>query len=217
MNELGLTPEELLTTTRTVRRRLDLIRPVDRTVVEECLRLAFQAPTGSNQQQWGWVLVDDPATRAAMADIYSRGMDHAVTGMEEARAAGVPMNVVTERSAQISSSVAYLRDHLHEVPVMLVPTIAGRVDHGSTWLQASLWGSVLPAVWSLMLALRLRGLGSAWTTLHLHYEREMADLLGIPFHAVTQAGLFPIAYTLGKDFKAVDRSASEQTIRWNHW
>lgn len=214
--ELSLTPQELLTTTRAVRKRLDLTRPVERSEVEDCLRLAFQSPTGSNQQHWDWVLVDDTKVRGDMAAIYGRAMDAAGVMMQEAEAAGVPRNP-NDRSDQISASVYYLRQHMHEVPVLVVPTIAGRVEHASVWLQASLWGSVLPAVWSFMLALRLKGMGSAWTTLHLHFEQEMAELLGIPFDKVTQAGLFPVAYTIGTDFKPADRSASEQKIHWNSW
>jgi len=214
----ALTPQELLTTTRSVRRRLDLQRAVSRADVEACLRLAFQAPNGSNRQLWGWVLVDDPGTRAAMADIYRAGMDHHVAMMDAARAAGDAPPVDTSPAQQrMSASVAHLREHLHEVPVLVVPTVEGRLDHVSIFDQASRWGSVLPGVWSFMLALRARGMGSAWTTIHLHRERDMADLLGIPYDQITQAGLFPVAYTIGTDFKAADRSSSEASIRWNHW
>ena len=111
----------------------------------------------------------------------------------------------------------YLREHLHEVPVLLVPTIDGRMEHQSIFDQAGRWGSVLPAVWNFMLALRSKGMGSAWTTIHLHKEREMAELLGIPYDDVTQAGLFPVAYTIGTDFRAASRAHSEQTIHWNGW
>jgi nitroreductase len=216
VERLDLSPEELLTTTRTVRKRLDLDRPVERSVVEACLRLAFQAPNGSNQQTWGWVVVDDPDTRQAMADIYRRTLSDYVsrprTGGER------PPSAPTQTRAQrrMTESVMHLTDHLHEVPVLLVPTFHGRVEGKPVFWQASRWGSIAPAVWSFMLALRLHGLGSAWTTLHLLREREMAELLGIP-ETETQAGLFPVAYTKGTDFKAADRSASEARIRWNRW
>ena len=111
----------------------------------------------------------------------------------------------------------HLVEHIHEAPVLVVPTVQGRVEGMSVFEQASRWASVLPAVWSFMLALRMRGLGSAWTTLHLHREREMADLLGIPYDEATQAGLFPVAYTVGTDFRPADRSASESTIHWDRW
>jgi nitroreductase len=216
--ELPLNPDELLTTTRAVRKRLDLETPVERSVVEECLRLAFQAPNGSNQQMWGWVCVDDPATREVMADIYRGGMDDHIAKSERARAEGKAVSyAVDERQGEISTSVFHLREHLQEVPVLVVPTVQGRLDGKPIFDQASRWGSILPAVWSFMLALRSRGMGSAWTTIHLHREREMAELLGIPFDEVTQAGLFPVAYTLGTDFHPASREASEATIHWNRW
>jgi nitroreductase len=212
---LDLTPDELLTTTRTVRRRLDLTRPVERAVVEECLQLAFQAPNGSNQQSWDWVVVDDAPTRAAMAAIYSAAMDGYVT--RERTNEGPPVDYSSPAAQRIAGSVAYLREHLHQVPVLVVPTMRGRLDRAGIFDQASRWGSILPAVWSFMLALRSRGLGSAWTTLHLHREEEMANLLGIPYAQVTQAGLFPVAYTVGTEFKSGARSTSPGSIRWNRW
>lgn len=212
MERLDLSPEELLTTTRTVRKRLDLDRPVDRTVVEACLRLAFQAPNGSDQQTWGWVVVDDPDTRLAMAGIYRAALSDFVSRPrpEGERPPSTP------KQRRMADSVMYLTEHLHEVPVLLVPTFHGRVEEKPLFWQASRWGSIAPGVWSFMLALRLHGLGSAWTTLHLLREPEMAELLGIP-GTETQAGLFPVAYTKGTDFKVADRSASEARIRWNHW
>jgi nitroreductase len=216
--ELPLTPRELLTTTRAVRKRLDLSRPVARAEVEDCLRLAFQAPNGSNQQLWNWVLVDDPTRRAAMADIYSAAMDDHIARMDVERARGTGGTYgVRDRQEEISSSVFHLREHLHEVPLLVVPTVAGRLDGAGIFDQASRWGSILPAVWSFMLALRLHGMGSVWTTLHLHREAEMAELLGIPLDRVTQAGMFPVAYTIGTDFRPASRSASEASIHWNSW
>ena len=204
--------DTLLTTTRAVRRRLDLDRPVPRDVVLECLRIAFQAPSGSNRQDWRWVVIDDPGVRAAAADIYRAALDAYAS-----RPGPRPADYSTPQALRMRDSVMHLRENLHRVPVLVVPAVRGRLDGADIFEQASLWGSVLPAVWSFMLALRSRGLGSSWTTIHLHREREMADLLGIPFGEYTQAGLFPVAYTLGDTFKAADRSASEATVRWNHW
>jgi nitroreductase len=210
--DLNLTNDELLTTTRTVRKRLDLQRPVARDVVEECLRIAFQAPNGQNRQDYGWVVVDDPALKAQMADLYRRGMeDHQHRDRSEEKDADF------RSRPQISTSVQHLKEHMHEVPMLLVPTIGRRYGRTTSFQQASLWGSILPAVWNFMLALRARGLGSAWTTIHLYREEEMADLLGIPFPDQRQAGLFPIAYTIGTDFKPADRADSEQRIFWNRW
>ena len=212
--ELDLTPRELLTTTRTVRKRLDLERRVEREVVEECLRLAFQAPNGSDQQTWGWVLVDDLDTRAEMARIYMAALqDYLNRPRTKSSDARPPQSPKEER---MTASVMHLMEHMHEVPVLLVPTFHGRVEAGNVFEQASRWGSIAPGIWSLMLALRLHGLGSAWTTLHLHREADMGELLGIP-PTETQAGLFPIAYTVGTDFSPADRSSSDARIFWNRW
>ncbi len=209
---LSLTVDEVLTTTRAVRRRLDLARPVPRDVVEACLRLAFQAPNGSNGQDWGWVLVDDPDVRRQLADLYRQGMrDHIGRDRSQEPPETAPSD------ARMSASVMYLAEHMERVPVLVVPTVARRYGGETTFQQASRWGSILPAVWSLHLALRSRGFGSAWTTLHLYREREAADLLGIPHDEHFQAGLFPVAYTLGTDFHAADRSRSERRIGWNRW
>jgi nitroreductase len=227
LERLDLSPEELLTTTRTVRKRLDFDRPVDRSTVEACLRLAFQAPNGSNQQTWGWVVVDDPDTRQAMGDIYRVALGDYVSRprSDDERRAKTPSTASTASTAssadtparrRMAESVMYLTEHIHEAPVLLVPTFHGRVDDKPVFWQASRWGSIVPGVWSFMLALRLHGLGSAWTTLHLLREREMGELLGIP-DTETQAGMFPVAYTKGTDFKPADRAASEERIRWNRW
>ena len=206
---LTLTSDELLTTTRAVRKRLDLQRPVERQVVEECLQIAFQAPSGSNRQLWKWIVVDDPKLRVAMADIWREGSKDLA-----AAAVGAPSLPKVERADEMMSSVRYLNEHLHDVPMLLVPTIQGRPQIESMFQQSTLWGSILPAVWSFMLALRARGLGSCWTTVHLEREAQMAELLKIPAD-YTQAGLFPIAYTVGTDFKPGAREASRSSISWN--
>jgi nitroreductase len=203
--------DALLTTTRTVRKRLDLDRPVDRSIVEECLRLAFQAPTGGNSQGWGWVLVDDPETKQRMGDIYRAGYS------DHLKRVAADESLPQQADPRMAESVRYLAHNIQRVPVLLIPTIDRRYGEATTFQQASRWGSVLPAVWSFMLALRSRGMGSAWTTIHLYREEEMADLLGIPFPGHTQAGLFPVAYTIGSKFSPAQRESSEGRIFWNRW
>ena len=214
--------DEVLTTTRAVRKRLDLARPVPREVVEECLALALQAPNGSNAQRWRWVLVDDLEVRRQLAGIYVAAMDDFVQRPQSNRPDAPKPDYTTPDAQRMSSSVYHLREHFHEVPVLVVPTIAPRTDRADSSLsnmfnQASVWASIIPAVWSFMLALRSRGLGSAWTTLHLHREREAADLLGIPYDTQMQAGLFPVAYTIGDTFKPAPRQAVGQVASWNRY
>lgn len=207
---LGLTADQVLTTTRSVRKRLDLTRPVPREVLIECIEIAHQAPTGSNLQGWRWLFVDDPAKKKALADMYRANFYPYVNDPNRPKR--------DDQNEKIVDSATYLADVFDQVPVLLIPLIAGRLDvQTPTFAQASAWGSLLPAVWSFMLALRERGLGSAWTTLHLPHEREAAELLGIPFDQYTQAGLFPVAYTVGTDFKVAKRVPAEKFIRWNTW
>lgn len=206
---LDLNPDQLLTTTRSVRKRLDFDRPVERSVIEECLRLAVQAPSGSNRQSWHWVFVSDPAKKAAVAEAYKRSFDAAYPPgrFDEEDVAG----------RRLWSSAAYLAANFARVPLMLVPCQWGRLREPSVRDQAGFWGSLLPAVWSFMLALRSRGLGSAWTTLHLDREEEVAAILGIPYERCTQGGLFPIAYTVGTDFKPGPRKSLEGIVHWDSW
>jgi len=209
-----LTPEELLTTTRSVRKRLDLSRPVEREVLEECLSLALQAPTGSNRQGWHWLFVTDADKRAAVAEHYGRNFDAYAASPSPSYEEG---DVRADRGDAVRDSATFLRRHLHEVPVFLIPLLEGRIDGADAFIQASYWGSILPAAWSYMLALRARGLGSSWTTLHLPSEREVAEILGIPFDRYTQAGLFPIAYTVGTEFKPGTRLPQEEIVHWETW
>jgi nitroreductase len=203
--------DHALATTRAVRKRLDLDRPVERSVIEECLRLALQAPNGSNRQIWRWIVVDDPATRAAMADIYR-------SALQEYAGANTDFDrtQIDDAHLRIGESVMYLAEHLHEVPALVVPVATWDLDGAHLFHHASIWGSILPAVWSFMLALRGRGLGSAWTTVHLWKAAEMAELLGLP-PGWTQAGLFPVAYTIGTDFKPGPRHPVEEVLHWNRF
>jgi nitroreductase len=200
--------DELLTTTRAVRKRLDLTRPVDRETILECVQLAMQAPTASNAQDWRWIVITDADKRAAIAEIYrSIGADYL------AHAAATTADPQTRRVYQ---SALGLTDTLAKVPVHVIPCLLDRIDGADLVAAASAWASIIPAGWSFLLALRSRGLGSVWTTMHLAKEREVAELLGIP-DAVTQAALFPVAYTIGTDFRPASRPPAETITFWNEW
>ncbi len=211
MNELDLKiVDELLSTTRSVRKRLDLERPVELSVIDECLELSLQAPTGGNAQGWRWIVVTDPDLRAGLADIYAR----ASAGYLQQRAVEL-QDSDDRQSARVYDSAAYLVDVLHRVPVHLIPCIRGRrTDDAFT--NASLYGSILPAVWSFMLAARARNLGTVLTTLHLKLEAEAAHLLGIP-DKFLQVGLIPVAHTDPAVFKPVSRQPLEAVRFHDRW
>ena len=208
---LDLTTDELLSTTRAVRKRLDLERPVEREVLEECLTLVQQAPTASYSQNWHFVVVTDADERAALADIWRRGAAAYLERRTEAAA---------EQGGQMSrivDAVTHLATHLHEVPVHVIPCVEGRTENAPVALQAARWASIFPAAWSFMLAARSRGLGTAWTSLHLAYEREAAAILGIPYEQVMQGALIPTAYTIGTDFKPGRRNPLDTMVHWDRW
>ena len=210
--------DDVLRTTRSVRRRLDLDRPVPRTVIEECLALAQQAPTGANRQLWSFVVVTDPDIRARLGAIYRKGWERYVTeGLVEPPAPLSQDPVARGRQRRIGASAQYLADNLERVPVLVIPVIRHRVEARENVVVASHYGSLLPAVWSFMLAARARHLGTAWTTLHLFYEREAAEVLGIPFDDVMQAALIPVAYTIGDEFKPGARMDLKTFVHWNRW
>ena len=201
--------DELLNTTRSVRKRLDLTKPVPREVIDECLQLAVQAPTGSNTQGWRWIVIDDSDTRAALAALYRRSAEGYLSAASEQASSGA--DAQTQR---VFSSAMYLMEHLHEVPVHLIPCIQGNPPNGLA--GAGFYASIYPAVWSFQLALRARGLGSCLTTLHLAHADEAAALLGIP-DGITQTALLPVAYTVGTDFKLANRSPVSEITHWNSW
>jgi nitroreductase len=209
-----LNPDELLTTTRTVRRRLDLTRPVPAGLIRECLEVALQAPSGSNRQGWHWIVVTDADQRRAVGEVYRRSTEQY---LDSSGAAGKLFADDPERAPvqqRVGSSVAYLAEHMAEVPVLVLPCL--QVETLPTGNQAGLWGSLLPAVWSFMLAARARGLGTAWTTLHLVYEAEVAAILGLP-DGIRQAALVPTAYYTGADFRPAARQPLDEVLHWDRW
>lgn len=209
--DLAMT-DELLATTRAVRKRLDLDREVPRSVIETCLELAVQAPTGSNSQTWRWVVVEDADKRKALADLYRRGGGTYLSSAgEEARKQG------DAQTLKVFDSAIYLAENLEKVPVHVIPCVEGRPPAETPApMLAGLYGSIFPAVWSFQLALRARGLGSALTTLHLAHEREAAEVLGLPDN-VLQVALLPVAYTIGTDFKRAKRPPVAGITHWNGW
>lgn len=192
--------DEVLRTTRSVRRRIDFARTVEPEVIEECISLATQAPTGIAAESWRFLIVNEPEKKAALAELYRRALDVLV----EAR--GVPMK----------PSQQALADRLHEMPLLILVCSEGRPPGDSLPLQVGFYGSILPAAWSLMLALRARGIGSTWTSLHLLFERDTAALLGIP-DGVTQTVLLPVGYTLNAKLKPADRKGPREVTYWNTW
>jgi len=212
---LNLSADEVLSTTRAVRKRLDLTRPVPRHLIEECVDLATQAPTGRNRQRWHFLVVTDTAQRAAVADIYRRAVH---------LAQGTPLtaNDLRRMNAHgswpgIADGLQHLYAHIHQVPAIVIPAVEGRTDDAAVPEQSGTWGSILPAVWSFMLAARARGLGTVWTTAQGPLERELDGVLGVPYREVMLAALIPLAFTIGTDFRPAKRVNRGQVLHWNTW
>lgn len=217
-HRLGLSADEVLTTTRAVRKRLDYDRPVPRELILDCVRIATQAPSGRNRQRWDFVIVDEPNLRIEVADLWRRGL------LVQAPGSGGGHEVTRTPLggaswARIGESLRHLATHLHEAPALLIPCVrvSSRAELVTVRGQAGAWGSALPAVWSFMLAARERGLGTAWTTAHLEYEYETARLLGIDADRIVQCALTPIAFTRGTAFRPGPRADHREFVHWNRW
>src|SRR5438270_11674500 len=202
-----MTPDELLTTTRSVRRRLDLERPVPRELILECIEVACQAPTGGNRQGWQWLVVTEPELRQFIGERYRNAW---YTYNAEGRPTYTEDDPRRAQLPRVMSSAQYLADHLGEVPALVLACIQGRVDGLPGHAAAAFFASIIPAAWSFCLAARVRGLGTAYTTVHLRYEQEVAERLGIPYAQYTQAALLPVAYYTGTDFKPAERVKLEK-------
>ncbi len=208
--------QTVLTTTRSVRKRIDFERALSRELLNECLEVAVQAPTGGNRQGWQFVIVTDADKKRTIGDLYAKSFAiYAASGRpqyerDDPRRRQFP---------RVASSAQYLADRMHEVPAMVIPCIEGRVDvPGTSNLEiAGVYGSILPAAWSFMLAARARGLVTAWTTLHLRYERETAQILGIPYDRYTQSALITVGYPTGGEFKPAERIPLDTIVHWDEW
>ena len=213
---LDLTPDQLLSTTRAVRKRLDLTRPVPRALIEECVDLAVQAPTGRNRQRWHFLVVTEPEQRRAVADIFLRALP-LVTGQPLTERDMWRMNYHARSTERVFDGLRHLADNIHRVPAFVIPGVEGRTDRAPVAVQAGAWGSILPAVWSFMLAARARGLGTVWTTAQGPLERELAQALGVPYEEVMLAAFIPLAFTIGTDFKPAPRIPREEVLHWDRW
>ena len=221
-DQLGLNADQLLSTTRAVRKRLDFDRPVSKDVIKECMEMAVQAPSGSNAQGWQFVFVTDADKRAKIGEYYKqafapyRDSPMAIHTLHK-DSADQNLTASQNRSA---SSADYLAENMGRAPVLMIPCITGRTDVDGmnvSPIQAGVFGSIIPAAWSFMLAARARGIGTAWTTLHLNYEKEVAELIGIPYDQVMQIALIPVAYTKGTDFKPAYRPPVEEIMHFDTW
>jgi nitroreductase/uncharacterized protein YndB with AHSA1/START domain len=199
--------DHVLATTRAVRRRLDLDRPVDTEVLLDCIDLAEQAPTGGNLPSRRWIIVRDPAQKAKLGELYREAALPFMASAAE-RLAGTD-----HPAARVMASSAYLADHLGEVPALVVPTIIGRHDGSG---RPGLFDSVIQAAWSFCLALRARGLGTTWVTAILQREAEVREILAIP-DDLTIVAVFPVAYTTGGDFRPAPRLPARQITSFDRY
>jgi nitroreductase len=218
--------DRLLTTTKQVRKRLDLSRPVPIELVLECIQVASAAPIGANRESNRWLIIDEAEIKAELAKLYRRRMDPYLSAL--------PVAPPGSRQAKVNESTKYLIDHMAEVPLIVIPLRLSRVsEKADVRERSSFYGSVIPAVWSFQLAARSRGLGSAFTTGHLAFETEAAELLGLPAprpqptainqaeaapsDLVTQICLLPVAFYKGGGFVSAPRLPAHEVTFLNHW
>ena len=192
--------DEVLATTRSVRRRIDFERPIEPDVIEECIALATQAPTGVNAESWRFLVLTDPEPKRAIAELYGRALE----------------TFVVARGADVKPAQRALADRMHEMPALILVCGEGRPPLDNVPMQVGFYGSILPAAWSLMLALRAREIGSTWTSLHLLHEGETARILGIP-DGVTQTVLLPAGYMRDAVLRRAVRRPPHEVTYWNGW
>tara|TARA_B100000530_G_scaffold121411_1_gene75712 strand:- start:224 stop:892 length:669 start_codon:yes stop_codon:yes gene_type:complete len=216
--KLNLSVDEVLATTRAVRKRLDFDKPVEPEVIKECLEAALQSPTGSNSQSWQWLVVTDPDQRAALAKLYQQGWElyTQMEGNVQTAYKGVDEDRISQQS-RVLDSATYLAQNFEKVPVMMIPILPGRFEGLPSMASAAMLGSILPGAWSFMLAARERGLGTAWTTIHLMFEEQAAEVLGIDYQSYTQCALITCGYSKGTDFKPAKRPPLETVLHWDRW
>ena len=218
MPNLHLSADEVLTTTRAVRKRMDFERAIDLATIEECLEIALQAPTGSNGQQWHWVVVTDPDKIGRIAALYKDGFAMYL-GMEGS-VKSIYKGDEADRIAQqerVTDSAQYLADNMHRCPALVIPVLPMKLDGMPNFVGASMYAGIMPAAWSFCLAARERGIGTSWTSIHLMFEEQVAEILGIPFAETSQVALIAMAYTVGTDFRPAKREPLAASLHVNEW
>ena len=216
MPALPLSFDEVLSTTRTVRKRLDLDRPVEREVLEECFRLSQQAPSGSNMQTFHYVVVTDQDRRNALGELFRRGLEQYRSSPIALYNLAYPDGTQTAAAPRIIGSLEYLADHVERVPVHVFACMEGSIDQIPPTMMGGMMGSIIPAVWSYMLAARSRGLGTCWSNMHSYFSAEADEIIGLPT-GVTQIACILTAYTLGTDFKVAQRRPLSDIVHWDTW
>ncbi len=218
MPKLNLSADEVLTTTRAVRKRMDFDKPIELSTIEECLEIALQAPTGSNGQQWEWMVVTDADKIAAIAALYQQGfgMYLEMEGSTKTVYKGDDPTRIAQQE-RVTDSAQYLADNMHRCPALLIPVLPMKLDGSPNIVGASMYAGAMPAAWSFCLAARERGIGTSWTTIHLMFEEQVADILGIPFAETSQVALIAMAVTSGTDFKLASREPLANSLHVNAW
>ena len=196
--------DHALMTTRGVRRRLDFERDVDDQTILDCIDVAEQAPTGGNNGSRRWIVIRDQDTKDRMAELYlSAGVDWVIQTADRLKGTG-------HQNEALMQGAKHLGENISRAPALVIPTVIGRHDGSG---RPGLFDSVIQSAWSFMVALRARGLGTVWTTMYLNEADAVAELLDLP-DEVTQICLFPVAYTVGTDFKATSRRYPARDITY---
>ncbi|HEY0518047.1 MAG TPA: nitroreductase family protein [Ilumatobacteraceae bacterium] len=214
MSLLDLNPDELLSTTRAVRKRLDFTKPVPDDLIRECVAMALQAPSGGNEIAMRFVVVRDRALVAAIGDVYAKCWEIYSSSPRFAGRIERDADELRAQQRRVVDSATYLSQHMGESPALVIGCIAAPRVKAQIVEVASTLGNILPAMWSFMLAARARGLGTAWTTIHLMMEQAVAELVDIPFDTMQQVVLTPLAFTKGTDFKPAIRPGPDTVIDW---
>ena len=207
--------DHLLTTTRGIRRRMDFARPVDISIIDKCIEVAIQAPVGDPDMGAHFIVITEPELRRSISELYCKALGPYCDEFEAAELESTDASE-HDRIRKVYSTYRWHGENLYRAPVLIIVAMQGRYENLGVRHQTARYGSILPAAWSLMLALRARGLGSCWTTLHVEYERETAEFLGAP-EDITQAVLMPVGYYTGSDFKPAKRPPASRYIHYNGW
>jgi nitroreductase len=206
---LDMPLREAMQTQRAIRRLKP--DPVDDEVILRCLELACKAPTGSNAQNWHWIVVRDPEVKAKLARSYRQAW-RIYGGLGRMRAGG------DEKMRKVIDAVQWQVDHFEEIPVLVVACLRGiapRVVAMSPIGASSHYGSIYPAIQNFLLACRAEGLGAALTTLPLWSMTMARTALGLPFD-VQPCAVIPVGWPKGK-YGPTTRKPVEKVVHYDRF